>query len=508
MSDRQPSERDPGDGARGDGDPSARRPADRNPGVPAPGSPGPADPRKADPRKADPRKADPRPGNSRPGGRRSGRLRLRRAGPRYRPLSPLRDHLRESFWFAPLLTCIGAALLAGLTAWADEAVVTAAIAETGSASELMRFNTASKSVVSSVSSAMLTFIGVVFSISLVALQMAASQFSPRVLRLYVRSRLTKATFSVCLATFLYSLLVQLSYDDETDPAEVASVPVFSGLMAMVLVVLSLAMFVLYVQSTMRLLRVPHVIDRVATESVAVIGQYRLVPPDGQPPAEAVNSLTLLHEGRSGALRDINIRRLVRLARRHDLVFHMVPRIGDFITPGTPIVRVSGGSPPRPWRIASALNVGVERTMHQDLAFGFRQLVDIAIRALSPAVNDPTTAVQAIDRIHQLLGMLVRESFGDLQFRDRYGVVRLVAPVPDWECVVDLAFTEIRICGAGQPQVTRRLTAALDDLLRITPADRRPQLLSHRSLLERAVDEHVVDPENRAFARVPDRQGIG
>ncbi|MET9612050.1 DUF2254 domain-containing protein [Kitasatospora indigofera] len=468
MSDRRPSDRDPSD----------RDPSDRDPSEGA------------------------------PGGHRPGRLRLRRGGPRYRPLSPLRDHLRESFWFAPLLTCAGAVLLAGLTAWADEAVVAATIAGTGSASELMRFDTAAKSVVSSVSSAMLTFIGVVFSISLVALQMAASQFSPRVLRLYVRSRLTKATFSVCLATFLYALLVQLSYDDETDPLKVTSVPVFSGLMATMLVVLSLALFVLYVQSMMRLLRVPHVIDRVATETVAVIGQYRLVPPDGEPPAEAANALTLLHDGRSGALRDINIRRLVRLARRHDLVFHMVPRIGDFITPGTPIVRVSGGSPPRPWRIASALNVGVERTMHQDLAFGFRQLVDIAIRALSPAVNDPTTAVQAVDRIHQLLGMLVRESFGDLQFRDRHGVVRLVLPVPDWECVVDLAFTEIRICGAGQPQVTRRLTAALDDLLRITPAGRRAQLLAQRGLLERAVDEHVVDPANRAFALAPDRQGIG
>ncbi|WP_329493845.1 DUF2254 domain-containing protein [Kitasatospora herbaricolor] len=478
MSDRRPSDRDPTDG-----DPTDGAPTDGALGKRAPAGP-------------------------RQGGHRPGRLRLRRAGPRYRPLSPLRDHLRESFWFAPLLTSVGAVLLAGLTAWADEAVVAATIAGTGSAGELMRFDTAAKSVVSSVSSAMLTFIGVVFSISLVALQMAASQFSPRVLRLYVRSRLTKATFSVCLATFLYSLLVQLSYDDETDPVKVTSVPVFSGLMAMLLVVLSMAMFVLYVQSTMRLLRVPHVIDRVATESVAVIGQYRLVPPDGDPPVELVNSLTLLHEGRSGALRDINIRRLVRLARRHDLVFHMVPRIGDFITPGTPIVQVSGGSPPRPWRIASALNVGVERTMHQDLAFGFRQLVDIAIRALSPAVNDPTTAVQAVDRIHQLLGMLVRESFGDLRFRDRYGVVRLVVPVPGWECVVDLAFTEIRICGAGQPQVTRRLTAALDDLLRITPAGRRSQLLAQRSLLERAVDEHVVDPENRAFGLAPDRQGIG
>ncbi|WP_327683556.1 DUF2254 domain-containing protein [Kitasatospora sp. NBC_00458] len=431
-----------------------------------------------------------------------------RAQVRYRPLSPLREHLRESFWFAPLLACVAALLLAGLTAELDEAAVSQSVAESGSADELMRFNSAAKSVVSTVSSAMLTFIGVVFSISLVALQMGASQFSPRVLRLYVRSRLTKATFSACLATFLFALLVQFSYDDSTDPTQVTSVPVFSGVVAVLLVLLSMGLFVLYVQATMRLLRVPHVIDRVARESVDVLLQYRLMRPEPAPPALPDDAFTLLHEGRSGVLRDVNIGRLLRVARKHGAVLHLVPRIGDFIAPGTPVVRVACARPPRPHRIARALNVGVDRTMHQDLSFGFRQLVDIAIRALSPAVNDPTTAVQSIDRIHQLLAMLVHESFGDLCFRDRQGAVRLVEPVPDWQCMVDLAFTEVRLCGAGHPQVTRRLAAALDDLLRITPPDRRPELLEQRALLDRAVAEQLTDPEVRAFALRPDRQGIG
>ncbi len=147
-------------------------------------------------------------------------------------------------------------------------------------------------------------------------------------------------------------------------------------------------------------------------------------------------------------------------------------------------------------------------MHQDLSFGFRQLVDIAIRALSPAVNDPTTAVQAVDRIHQLLATLLHESFGDLCHRDRHGAVRLVEPVPGWSSIVDLAFTEIRLCGAGHPQVTRRLTAALDDLLRIAPDLRRPELLEQQVLLVRAVTQEQGDPEVRAFALRPDRQGIG
>ncbi|MEV4560199.1 DUF2254 domain-containing protein [Kitasatospora sp. NPDC049285] len=428
--------------------------------------------------------------------------------PKYRALSPLREHLRESFWFAPLLTCLGAILLAGLTDMLDRAIFEEATASQ-TADNLLSFTSAAKSVVSTVSSAMLTFIAVVFSISLVALQMAASQFSPRVLRLYVRSRLTKATFATCLATFVFTLLVQLGYDDTTDPARAISVPIVSTVVALLLVMLSLALFVLYVQATLRLLRVPHVIDRVTRESLAVLQDYRwlapdLAPADAPPPV----GLTLLHEGRAGVLRDVNIRWLVRVARRHDTVLHLIPRIGDFIATGTPTVVVVGGTPPRPRRITTALNVGVDRTMHQDLSFGFRQLVDIAIRALSHAINDPTTAVQAVDRIHQLIAVLAPLPLGELQHRDKDGAVRLVQSVPGWQATVDLAFTEIRICGSGHPQVTRRLVAALDDLLRITPEERRPPLLRQRQLLDRAVAAAVPDPENRAFALEPDRQGIG
>ncbi|MFF0390550.1 DUF2254 domain-containing protein [Kitasatospora sp. NPDC004615] len=431
-----------------------------------------------------------------------------RRRPRYRALSPLRELLRESFWFAPLVACLGAVLLAGLTDLIDQELFFEAAATSGT-ENLQSFASAAKSVVSTVSAAMLTFIGVVFSISLVALQMGASQMSPRVLRLYVRSRLTKATFSTCLATFVFTLLVQLGYDDTTDPARAVSVPVVSTIVAVALVMLSLALFVLYVQATMRLLRVPHMIDRVTRESLQVLTAYRWLAPDSATDAgPRPHGPTLLHEGRAGVLRDVNIRRLMRVARRHGAVLHLVPRIGDFIAPGTPTVLVAGGTPPRPGRITTALNVGVDRTMHQDLSFGFRQLVDIAIRALSPAINDPTTAVQAVDRIHQLLAVLAPYQVGELRHRDRDGAVRLVQPVPGWEATVDLAFTEIRICGAGQPQVTRRLAAALDDLLRITPEPRLAPLVTQRRLLERAVTAAVPDEQDRAFALTPDRQGIG
>ncbi len=154
------------------------------------------------------------------------------------------------------------------------------------------------------------------------------------------------------------------------------------------------------------------------------------------------------------------------------MLRLVPRIGDFLVPGTPVLAVHGGQAPPRRVLRYALSVGVERTFHQDLGFGLRQLSDIALRALSSAVNDPTTAVQALDRIVQILAALSRRPLDRAVHRDRRGTLRLVRPVPGWEDLVDLGFTEIRACGAGNAQVTRRMLAGLDDLLRLAPPQRR------------------------------------
>jgi uncharacterized membrane protein len=147
-------------------------------------------------------------------------------------------------------------------------------------------------------------------------------------------------------------------------------------------------------------------------------------------------------------------------------------------------------------------------MYQDVSFGLRQLVDIAIRALSPAVNDPTTAVQSLDRIHVLLTSMSDLPLGERRHPDRSGTVRLIEPLPDWADLVTLGFTEIMLCGVGAPQVTRRMAAALDDLLAAVPEPRRASVQRcHRHLTE-AVAAAVADVEMRVFALTPDRQGIG
>ncbi|WP_228989201.1 DUF2254 domain-containing protein [Streptomyces sp. DH8] len=427
---------------------------------------------------------------------------------RSRPLSPLREHLRDTFWFAPTLGFLCVFVLWFVASELDDTLV-ALLQREGAydqLADLIAFSQDTRTVVTTISSAMMTFIGVVFSISLVAVQMAAGQLTPRVVRIFVRSRVSKLTLTVFLATFLVSLLVLSSYEGETDPRRVVSVPLVQSLLILLLVGTSLLLFVVHVSATLRLMQVGPVVDRIARDSLRVLGRM----PSGSQGEEDLGPETarVLYGGRAGVLRDVNTARLVRAARRQGVVLRLVPRIGDFVVPGTPVLAVHGGAAPPRRRVRTAVSVATERTLHQDPAFGLRQLTDIALRALSTSVNDPTTAVQCLDRIVQLLATVARLPLGAVHHRDRAGRVRLVQEGPGWDELVDLAFEEIRWCVAGSPQVTRRLMAGFDDLLLIVPEGRGAALLRHRALLVGAVERAVPVAADRDFALRPDRQGIG
>ncbi|MFJ9978036.1 DUF2254 domain-containing protein [Streptomyces cyaneofuscatus] len=428
---------------------------------------------------------------------------------RPRPLSPLREHLRDTFWFAPTMGFVCVFVLWLAASAVDEEIVTVLQREEAydELSGLISFVQDAKTIVTTISSAMMTFIGVVFSISLVAVQMASGQLTPRVVRIFVRSRISKITLTVFLATFLFSLLVLTSYESEADPRLVVSVPLLQSMLTLVLVGLSLLLFVVYVSATLRLMQVGPVVDKIARDSFRVLGRMPRGP--GGPEGLGPETGRVVHEGRAGVLRDVNTARLVRAARRQDVVLRLIPRLGDFMVPGTPVLAVHGGAAvPSRWQLRYTVSVGVERTLHQDLAFGLRQLVDIALRALSTSVNDPTTAVQCLDRIVQFLAAVARLPLGTVHHRDRSGRVRLVQEGPDWEDLVDLAFEEIRWCVAGSPQVSRRLLAGLDDLLLLAPEERKQPLVRHRALLVQVVERTVQVAADREFALLPDRQGIG
>jgi len=206
---------------------------------------------------------------------------------------------------------------------------------------------------------------------------------------------------------------------------------------------------------------------------------------------------------AGVLQGIDYRRLAELARHHDCMLRLLLRVGEHVPAQGAVIEVYGGGPAA-GRVLAGLDLGRTRTLWQDPAFGLRQLVDIAIQALSPAVNQPTTAVQVIDRIEDLLLRIAARPGLTGYFADSDGQVRLLQPVISWEELVELAFTEITDYGASSAQVVRRLLAAYDVLERAAGPARGAVLHDRRTRLLGKSEANRIEP---ATLR-PDPLGLG
>jgi uncharacterized membrane protein len=425
-------------------------------------------------------------------------------------LSHLNEARKNSLWLVPSLCVVVALVLASATIEIDYRLALDGRNDAGSL--FTRNIDDARQVVATIATAMLAFVGVVFSITLVALQLAATQYSPRVVRSFVRSPLTKWTLGIFLATFTYSFATLASFESEavnTDGGEF--VPVTSVGLAFVFVIASLFVFIAFVHGIVRSMRVTFVIRALADETrEALERNYPTSGPAAGPtqPELGPTTATIGLSGRPGVIAGIDVPRLVDLARRHDTVFRITLPVGAFASHDSPLVELHGGSAPTEAELRPCFDLGVERTLYQDPGYGLRQLVDIAIRALSPAVNDPTTAVQVIDRVEEILGRLVSRPMPSGVHVDADGHVRLVHPVFGWDAVVGLAFTEICHYGSSAPQVTRRLSAAFDALGAKAPDDRRTAIEMQRMNLQAQAARMVVDQGPLATALIPDRMGLG
>jgi uncharacterized membrane protein len=224
---------------------------------------------------------------------------------------------------------------------------------------------------------------------------------------------------------------------------------------------------------------------------------------GGEPASTVTNL------KDGVVLAVDIDGLVSMAQRAECVIEMVPQVGDFIAIGDPLFRVfQGGSTLAAGALRQSVAVGQERTLEQDPALALRIMVDIASKGLSPAINDPTTAVLAIDQIHHLLRNVGSRHLDDERVRDAAGRVRLVYRTPAWEDFVKLAVTEIRHFGGESIQISRRLRAMLENLIQTLPDERAGPLRQELSLLHRSAERFFPEPEDRALAEVSDSQGVG
>ena len=364
---------------------------------------------------------------------------------------------------------------------------------------------------SALGSGMLAFTGFVTSVILLVVQFGTAEFSPRFVAWFRRDRTLKFALSTFSATFLFALVSTAQVGRGT----AAFVPTRTLIAALLLTLLSIAMFLVLIERTSNGLRVASVVQEVDVEARqvfdAVYPASAAEATGAEETARSLDGLTPVQTVRQGLVGTVvvalNRTGIANLARQYDAVIELVPAIGDHVPAGGTLLNVYGPRQLPERRLRRGVLLGDERTLDDDPAFAIRMLVDVAIKALSPAVNDPTTAVQSLDRIEDLLRYAAPKHLSTGIVTDRHGTVRLVYQTPTWEDLVELALDEIPAFGAGQYQVARRLRALLDALIADVPEKRRPPLVQQGALLDDAVSTAIPQGQ-RADALVPDRQGIG
>jgi uncharacterized membrane protein len=362
-----------------------------------------------------------------------------------------------------------------------------------------------EAIIQTVITLTLSFLVFTFGSLLVAIQVASGQLTPRIIATtLLRDRVVR--YSVGL--FVFSLVFAVGTIGRTDK----TVHHFPVLVTGLLGLICMADFLYLIDYAARLLRPVSIAGRVGKMGLAVIESVYPRMTEGQKPASQRNlgepDRTTFHEGDAGIILAVNIQALATEAEAAGGVIEFVPRVGDFLGTGEPLFHLYGcnaGVDAR--KLQEAVAFGPERTIEQDPTFAFRILVDIAIKALSPAINDPTTAVLMIDQLQRLLRAVGLRHLHDDEIKDSERRLRLILRTPNWEDFVHLAFTEIRHCGASNVQIVRRLRASIQNLSGTLPEHRQPALRLELDLLNRSAEEYYKLPEDLKLVQIPDTQGL-
>jgi uncharacterized membrane protein len=367
-----------------------------------------------------------------------------------------------------------------------------------------------RALASIVSAAMLSFVVFFFSVLLLTVQIASSTLSPRIIARPFRSRTLKSSLGLFVFTLIYSMAVVARGTEER-------IGQMATALVIVLTIISICVFLYVVEHVSKQLRPVTVMTDVASEGLQVIKAVypKMFEQDGQlegvsnEASLGVLSRVILHEGEPGVVLAFDIGTLVDSAIRGACTIEVVPQVGDFVATNDPVFRLyGGGATISSEKLLQHIALDRERTLEQDPAFAFRIIVDIASKALSPAINDPTTAVLALDQVHNLLREVGLRRLDTGLVHDSAGQLRLVYRTPDWEDFVRLAVTEIRQFGANSTQVVRRMRAMLENLIPLLPPLRSSVLRQELALLKSSVDQGFAVPQDRERADSPDFQGLG
>jgi uncharacterized membrane protein len=365
-------------------------------------------------------------------------------------------------------------------------------------------------ICSSISSGMIAMTGIVFTLAFVMVQFSATAYSPRLVLWVARDPVVSHSLGVFTSTFLYALFVIAWVDRSAS----GMVPFFSGWLVFATLLASMGMFVALVER-IGMLQVNRMLIYTGDHGrKAIIELYpALDAPANVETKAAYRSLpvtqTVIHIGHPQVIQAVRTAQLVRLAKESGAVIEMIADVGDTVLELTPLMRVyQARQALDEAALKAAIEIGDERTFEQDPKYAVRILVDIAIKALSPAINDPTTAVQALDQIEDLLIRLGRRQLDIGDYRDDQGALRLIVPFPTWDDFMRLALDEIRYCGASSVQVMRRMNALIDNLIEVLPAERHAALRRWEKRLKDTVRRTFADKEEQVDASVADRQGLG
>ncbi len=426
-------------------------------------------------------------------------------------LEALIEYVRGSLWFGPSVAVVLAGVLGALLTHVTpaEGSLLASLAFSGNAD-------GAGSILRVIATAAITVNTLVFSLTVLTLQLASQQFSPRLLRTFLRERRNQVVLGVFLATFVYALVVLRAVRSGSGAND--DVPGLAVSGAFLFVLATIAAFVAFIDHIAQSIRIDVLMNRVEGDTREVIDAQHPEPcrSDGEvaipePPADAV----AVPAPRSGFLTAVAPKSLVRLAVRHDIVLALAAKVGERVVAGRPLVlawphregAVAPGGDTLAEGVDDAVTTSFERTMQQDVAYGLRELVDVAVKALSPGVNDPTTAVHAIGHLASILCVLVGRDLSPVVQADRDGATRVVVPTRSLPDYLDLACRQIRLYGARDAVVAAELLRLLEDVSRCAtrPEHRRAVSQQARMVLAAAereiVEAHDLDAVRRAAAAV-------
>ena len=418
----------------------------------------------------------------------------------------LKSYVLSALWIVPFVAVVIELVLVRLAAAVDDWLI--ATGRIDQASVLAVTGTAGvSSMLETIIAASMSFLVFTFGSLLVAIQVAGGQYTPRVIAtIFLRDNVVRSCVGLFVVTLLFANRTLRMMGDTVHQLNTFLSASFG--------LLSIVTFLFLIDYAARMLRPVSIVARVGESGLAVIRsvypEQTARPGSIDSPRELASPERIVdHSGASGAVLAVNLKALVAQARRAGGIIEFVPQVGDFLAPGEALFRLYGGASHIDERqLRAEVAIGTERTMEQDPTFAFRILVDIALKALSAAINDPTTAVLAIDQLQRLLRRVGLQDLRGEAICDQAGELRLILRTPNWEDFVHLACTEIRHCGTGSIQVVRRMRSLLVNLMQTLPPHRHAELRQQLALLDRAVVAHYKFPEDLALARIPDSQGLG